>query len=78
MKVHIISDGLILLEYLPGYEPHREELKNTVSGLLKENGLTQWPSLEAEIYSTEAGSLIFLSPVRVYIPAYFKMLLEDR
>jgi len=77
MEIHMVSPCLILLEAEAGEEPSRCELRALADSLLDERGLEPWPSLEAECFDSGRGTLIFLTPVRVYIPSIFYRILQE-
>jgi len=77
MEIHMVSPGLILLEAEAGEEPSRFEMRALANSLLDERGLEPWPSLEAECFDSGRGTLIFLTPVRVYIPSIFYRILQE-
>ncbi len=77
MEVHMVSPGLILLETEAGEELSQAELRVLANALLYGNGLEPWPSMEAECFDSGRGTLIFLTPVRVYIPSIFYRILQE-
>lgn len=77
MKIHMIGPGLILLETEAGEGPSRSDLHVLADALLDANGLEPWPSVEAECFDSGRGTLIFLTPVRVYIPSIFFRILQE-
>lgn len=77
MKVHIVSGDFVLLEFDEKEEPIPSEAGDVVKGLLRDRGLGDWPSVEAECFAGERGTLLFAAPVRVFMPAFLARLFSD-
>lgn len=76
MKVHIASGRFVLLEFEEKEEAAPLEAEAAVKDALRDRGLPDWPSVEAECFAGERGTLVFAAPVRVLIPGFLARILE--
>lgn len=76
MKVHLFSRELEVLEFSEEELPSAEEIGMQVQRDLAQMGVEPWPSVELEAFTYNRSTLIFASPVKVFIPSYLTALLD--
>ncbi|MDR0951782.1 MAG: hypothetical protein LBM18_02550 [Oscillospiraceae bacterium] len=70
MKVHIFSRTLEVIEYGRGEHPTPEEIAGKVRESLSSMGESDWPSVELEAFECSGGTLVFATPVKVFVPKW--------
>lgn len=70
MITHLLSDALCLFEYGEGESLSPEQIQNIISSKLCESELEPWSSMELEALTYRGKTLIFASPVKIYIPSW--------
>lgn len=73
MTVHIVTDELVVLS-VGAAMLDEDGLLDAVNGVLTRAGLREWSSAEAEAVCGGEGVLLFVKPVRVFIPKLLQLL----
>ncbi len=70
MIIHLLSDTLCLFEYDEGESLPPEQIQNIIYSKLCESELDPWPSMELEALTYRGKTLLFASPVKIYVPSW--------
>lgn len=73
MTAYIITRELVALE-TESSELEGRELLTRLNSILECEGLEPWHSVQAEALCLGKGELIFLRPIRVFIPKILELL----